>query len=411
MHIDISRLARDLESIAAFTATPGPGCTRLSYTPEYGKAREYLLTELDKLGLIVTIDGVGNIRARKEGSDPGLPPVMVGSHIDTVVHGGNYDGVLGVVAGLEALRTICQHNVDHAHPLELIVFAEEEGAGFGRPMAGSKALVGAMQVEDLKEIKNDQGVSMYEMAKDFGLEPDSMPKFVIKPGEVKALVELHIEQSVVLDSQGIAVGIVENVAGDIWLGVTLKGVANHAGATPMQYRHDAMAGAAEIISGVDNILARFGTATAVTTVGKLECSPNVVNVIPGEVFFTFDVRDIGSEGMGAVSIALTDRVHAVAKAWGLEAHVWTMAETKPVPLAPGVVGELEKAAGELGIPILKMNSGALHDACVMTAVTDVGMIFVPSVGGRSHSPEEFTRYEDIEKGCNVLLRALLRLAS
>lgn len=410
MQIDISRLRRDLERIAEYNATPGQGCTRFSYSPEDRQARDYLLAELAKLGLSVTVDGVGNIRARKEGSIPGLPPVLVGSHIDTVGHGGNYDGVLGVLAGLEVLRTIAQHNLEHAHPLELIIFAEEEGSNFGRPLAGSKALTGALQVEDLKGFVDGRGRTMYQVVKDFGLEPDRMPEYVIKPGEVKALVELHIEQSVILDRQGISVGIVENVAGNKWLGVTLKGVANHAGATPMAYRHDPLAGAAEVIASVDDILTRFGTATTVATVGRILCSPNIPNVIPGEVSFVFDIRDVNDEGLGAVAIALTDKVNSVARARGLEAQIKVLAETKPVALASGVVQGLERAAQELGIPALKMNSGALHDACVMAAVTDVGMLFVPSVGGRSHAPEEFTRYEDIEQGCNVLLRAVLNLA-
>ncbi|MGI6365559.1 MAG: Zn-dependent hydrolase [Bacillota bacterium] len=410
LQIDIARLRRDLERMAEFTATPGQGCTRFSYSPEDRRARDYLLAQLAELGLTVSTDGVGNIRARKEGRVPGLPPVLVGSHIDSVGHGGNFDGVLGVLAGLEVLRTIARHNQEHDHPLELIVFAEEEGSNFGRSLAGSKALVGALQVEDLKGFRDGQGRSMYQLAKDFGLEPDTMAEKTIKPGEVKALVELHIEQSVVLDRQGIPLGIVENVAGNKWLGVHLRGEANHAGATPMKFRRDPLAGAVEIMASVDDILTRFGSAAAVTTVGRIHCSPNIPNVIPGKVYFTLDVRDTNDEGLGAVAIALVDKVHAVARARGLEAEIEVLGDTKPVTFAPGVIGELERAARELGIPTLKMSSGALHDACVMTAVTDVGMLFVPSVGGRSHTPEEFTRYEDIEKGCNVLLRAILGLA-
>ncbi|MTI96530.1 MAG: Zn-dependent hydrolase [Firmicutes bacterium] len=406
----IDRIRQDIEALSKFNSTPEQGCTRFSYSREDWQARDYLLRQFEQLNLSVTTDGVGNIRARRNGIKPELPPVLIGSHIDTVHHGGKFDGVLGVVSGLEALRVICAANTSHTHPIELVIFAEEEGSNF-TSLAGSKALVGALDVEDLKRLVNSQGVSMYQAAKDFGLDPDSMHRHVISPGAVKAMLELHIEQSVVLETEGIPVGIVENVAGGRWLGVTLKGVANHAGATPMPYRKDPMAGAAEIISQVGTIVAAQGTDTTVATVGKIECSPNAPNVIPGEVFFTFDVRDINTAGMENVCSALIRTVKTVAESNGLRAEIQVMGETLPVRLSPFVSSELEAAATGLGLQHKRMNSGALHDACIMAGVTDVGMIFVPSVGGRSHAPEEDTRYQDIEAGAKLLLAALLRLAA
>lgn len=408
--IDINRIRRDIEAIAAFNSTPGQGCTRFTYSPEDRQARDYLIQQMQALNLTICTDPVGNIRARKEGSVPGLPPVLVGSHIDTVWHGGNFDGVLGVAAGLEVLRQITEEGLAHAHPIELIIFAEEEGPNFGYPLAGSKALVGTLTAEAMKDLANAQGITMYQGAREFGLEPEKMAEHLLKPGEVKAMLELHIEQSVVLEREGIPVGIVENIAGGKWLGITIQGVANHAGATPMQYRNDPMAGAAAIICSLESLLAEAGTSTTVATVGRIECSPNAPNVIPGQVFFTVDVRDIGEDAIEAVCLALTEKVYAVAQSRGLLAKVKLMGDTKPVQLSAKVAKELITAARDLGIVARTMNSGALHDACIMTAVTDVGMVFVPSIGGRSHAPEERTRYEDIEKGCNVLLRAVLSLA-
>jgi hydantoinase/carbamoylase family amidase len=408
MKANISRIKADIDQIALHNSTPGNGCTRFSYSPEDLAARDWLTKRMVEAGLTVSVDGIGTIRGRLEGTDPAALPVLVGSHIDTVVNGGNFDGVLGVVTGLEALRVIREQEVAHKYPLELIVFVEEEGPNFGVPLAGSKTLTGRLSVDDLKELKNNNGISMYEAARTAGFNPDTLT--VLGSGQIRAMVELHVEQSVVLEREQIAVGIVEAVAGGNWIGVEIIGVANHAGATPMQYRNDPMVGAALVIAAVEDLVRELGTPATVGTVGRISCIPNAPNVIPSSVSFTIDLRDVDAKGIESVQAGIEKKLAEVAECRDLSWQTKILGSTEPVRLSPWVVGEIEAAAATRNIPVRRMNSGALHDACIMTSITEVGMIFVPSIGGRSHVPQEFTAFEDILKGCDVLLETLLRLS-
>jgi len=232
MQVSIDRIRKDIETICSFNATPGKGYTRFSYSAEDLKAREYLLSQFRDLGMECRTDPAGNLRARLEGSSPHAPAVMSGSHIDTVLHGGMFDGLVGTVGALEVARVLREEGVRPVHPFEVVVFAEEEGSNFGTTTAGSKAMVGRYGVEDLKKLKNPEGTSMYEAAKSIGLDPDKLPESILKPGDLKAMVELHIEQSVVLDTEELQIGIVEAIAGIRAYSLSLEGVPNHAGATP-----------------------------------------------------------------------------------------------------------------------------------------------------------------------------------
>jgi allantoate deiminase len=405
------RLGRHIERLARFNATPGRGITRFSYTEQDRRAREYLLARAAELGVQVTIDPVGNIRARLEGKDRDAPPVLTGSHIDTVLYGGKYDGVVGVVCGLEALTVFIEQDFRPERAIELIVFAEEEGANFGSGLAGSKALVGIYPTEHLKKMTNDDGVSMYEVARRFGLDPGSMDRHVLKPGQVHAMVEIHIEQSLVLDTEKIPVGIVTGIAGMKRLKVEIEGQPNHAGATPMRYRKDPMAGAAEVVSTIEETARSRALPTTVGTVGKIICSPNVVNVIPEKVELSVDTRDVDPAGVETVSRALMDKLEQLAAERGLKYTVTNMGEIEPTLCSEPVVEALEESAEKRGIANMRMTSGALHDTAVLAAVTDIGMLFVPSIGGRSHVPEEQTDLRDITKGAAVLIGALQRLSA
>ena len=408
--VNVERIRRDIETICSFNATPGRGYTRFSFSKEDSLAREYLLSECSRLGLKVTVDGVGNIRARLEGVDSQAPSVMTGSHIDTVYQGGMFDGLLGTVGALEAIRMIVEKGLKTRHPVELVVFSEEEGSNFSTPLAGSKAMVGRYSVEDLKRLKNASGVSMYEAAKEAGYEPDELPGQVLRPEEVKAMLELHIEQSVVLDSERLPVGIVEAIAAIQTWEIDVSGVANHAGATPMRLRNDPMAATAKVIAAVEDLAQKTPSGTTVGTVGRIHCEPNVTNVIPGKVRFSLDARDVDTASLEDFVEAFRRELEKQSRLHGVESEMRLLGGSEAVFLPREITEIIETEARERGIPCRRMNSGAVHDACILATLAKTGMIFVPSIGGRSHVPEENTSYDDIEAGCNLLLGTLLKLA-
>ncbi|MDW7669159.1 MAG: M20 family metallo-hydrolase [Bacillota bacterium] len=411
MKTNLDRIKNDIEYISKFNTTPGDGTTRFSYTEEDKKVREYLIKEMEKIGLQITVDPIGNIRGRMEGKNPSLPSIMAGSHIDTVEHGGNFDGVAGVITALESLRSMKENKFLPDHSVELVVFVEEEGPNFNFPLGGSRIMTGAYSVEDLKKQINADGVSMYEAAKKFDLNPDKMDKYVVKKGDIKAMIELHIEQSVVLDELNIPVGIVQAAAGRKWIEIEILGDSNHAGATPMKFRRDAMVGASKIISKVDELTTEKAFESTVATVGKINCYPNVPNVIPERVVFILEIRDTDKKGIEIVREEVEKNMEVICDKLNLKYKTKELSKTEPIIFSDEVINTIKDSAEEQNIKHKMMNSGALHDACLMAGVTDVGMIFVPSIKGRSHCPEEFTNYEDIKTGADVLLGALVKLSS
>lgn len=410
MKIDIARIRSHIEALAAFTATPGKGTTRLSYSPEYRQGCDYLEKQAERLGLSARLDAVGNLRIRLPGRDPDAPVVLVGSHIDSVSHGGNFDGVLGVVCGLEALETMVRVDARPAHPIELISFIEEEGVSFGCPLAGSQALAGELTTDDLHSLCNQAGDSMHALATRFGCRPDNLPADRLRSGAVKAMLELHIEQAPVLEAEGLAVGVVEGIAGSENHRIRLFGTANHAGTTPMAQRRDALAAAAEIVLAVEQLVLGAGRSTTVATIGRIDCLPNAANVIPGFVELSLDVRDASRENIDTAVADILDAARAVTARRGIKVEFVRTGHSAPRPLAPNIIERVAMLADAAGTPYRRMYSGALHDAATLTDLTDVGMIFVPSCGGLSHTPEEWTDYADIEPGANLLLATLQDLA-
>lgn len=410
MKLNSDRIDNHIKRISQFNSTPEKGITRFSYTEEDRKARDYLLEQMEKINLNITVDPIGNIRARREGADPDALPILAGSHIDTVLHGGKYDGMVGVVTALEALTVLEKENIKLEAPVELIIFVEEEGANFGSPLAGSKTLIGDYKVNDLKKLINDNGVSMYEAAKKFGLNPDQMIDYLVKPGEVKAMLEVHVEQSLVLDEEDISVGVVSGINGMRWLEFEFTGQSNHAGATPMYYRKDPMVGASQLISFINEYINK-NYDSAVGTVGKIKCEPNVPNVIPESVNFMLDLRDIESKNMEKIIGALKDKAGEIASKYSLKYSIERKGETEPIYLPDDIVDIIKESAEKRDIEYKVMTSGALHDSCVLGKVTDVGMIFVPSINGRSHVPEEETALRDITLGAEVLLHTIIKLAT
>lgn len=409
MQTNMDRIKKDIEMVTSFNRTPGNGCTRFSYSEEDRLARNYLVEEMKKLSMDVSIDGVGNIRGKYNPMNSKESSIMMGSHIDTVLHGGKFDGLAGVVTAIEVVRVIKENNVEINRPIEIIIWAEEEGSNSGITMLGSKALIGKYKPNDLKDIKDLTGNSMYDLIKNFGLEVDKVGTQVLKEDEVKYLIELHIEQGGVLDSENLPVGVVKAIAGMRTYKVTLEGIPNHAGSTPMHLRNDALVGASHIIGYMEIAAKEKGLPTTVATVGKISCEPNVPNVISGKVEFYVDIRDV-EEGKRLVSEEMIKKVEEVAKEYGLKYDIQLLGESPAVKLSEEVINSIEEAVKLKGYPYKVMNSGAVHDSAMLSEITKVGMIFVPSKDGRSHCPEESTRFEDIKLGCDVLLEAAIKLA-
>jgi hydantoinase/carbamoylase family amidase len=410
LQASLERIRSDIEALAGFNDTPGQGCTRFSYGMADKQARAWLLERFAALNLQVAVDPVGNIRARRNGTQAGAPAVLSGSHLDTVLHGGRFDGAVGVVCALEAMRLLVEHDMETSHPVEVIVFAEEEGSNFGSTMAGSKALTGKLDVDAIRLLRADNGQSMYDMTKAAGFDPDRLPWAVLKAGTVKAMLEVHIEQSVVLEMEQVPIGIVASIYGSICLRVEFRGVPNHAGATPMQLRHDPMVAAAALIAALPDIVQRHAFATTVATVGRISCQPNVINCIPGIVTFTIDIRDVHPDGMSSTVHEVERLVAVLEERHGLEASVERLAESPVISLPTWIIGSIEHVAVEQGIRYRRIDSGAVHDAAMLADITAVGMIFLPSRAGRSHVPEEWTDYGFITQGCNLLLGTILKLA-
>lgn len=408
--MNIGRIKRDMEAICAFNRTPGEGYTRFSYSEEDRKAREYLKTQFDLLGLKTTVDGAGNIRARLEGSDPNAPVVMTGSHIDTVLHGGKFDGLLGTTAALEVVRVIKEEKIEHRHPVEIVIFPEEEGSNFGTTTTGSKFFVGRNKLSEMHRLKTPAGVSMYDTVKAFGLDPDAIETQAVKPGDVKVMLEFHIEQSVVLESEKTSIGVVEAIAGVKAFEIVFEGVSNHAGATPMKLRNDALLATARVALAVERLANESPYPHTVGTVGRVICEPNVGNIIPGRVTFSLDVRDVVDEGMVYMAEAVAKEIEAAAAERGLKHSMRLIGESRAIRLPAEVTDALAACAEEAGLKYRRMNSGAVHDCCLVADVAPIGLIFVPSIGGRSHVPQEDTAWEDIERGANLLLSAVVGFA-
>ena len=411
MHVNIERIRHAMDTVAQFTATPGAGATRLSYTSHYRKACGFMADRARTLGMSVRYDGVGNLRMRLAGTSASAPMLVIGSHLDTVIHGGNFDGVLGVVCGLEVVEALIEKGIRPACPIEVISFVEEEGTSFRHPLAGSKALAGLLSPGDLKSLRNEAGQSFYDAAREFGSDPDRLIKDRLQPGEIKAMLELHIEQGEVLESRGLAVGVVESIAGSHNYRVRLGGRANHAGTTPMALRRDALAAAAEIILAVERIAGRADRLSAVATVGRIVCAPNAANVIPGQVEFSIDVRDVTDGAIASAADAILREIDIVVRRRNVDRMVEPTGSSAPRDMAPWLVERIKGLACQAGLAACRLSSGALHDAAAMSSITDVGMIFVPSKNGLSHAPDEATDLADIERGADLLFMVVRDLAA
>lgn len=399
---NLERIKAHFDVMRKFTATPNAGMTRLSYSPEDIKTRNYIKAKMEEYGLRVWEDGLGNIFGKLAGTIPDAPSVLVGSHFDSVPNGGIFDGVAGVVAGLEVAALFQELNIQPAYPLEVIAMVEEEGTRFGSGLMGSRGIHGILDKEDFQKMRDKEGISVAEAMKQAGLDP-SQPVHR-HPKTMKAFLELHIEQGPVLEKEKISLGIVDKIVGMCQLEVTVKGKAGHAGTTPMDMRQDALVVAAKIVAQLPDLVKNEEKGTVITT-GQLNVYPNGANVIPEKVVFTIDLRSGDEETMERVLETVEKFIQAEEKA-GINIDIEQKLWVPPKKLNEQIHHLLQKSAEKLGITYMTMPSGAGHDAMIFSDFTDTGLIFIPSKNGISHHPDEWSEFEDIARGIDVLFEAV-----
>ena len=402
--IDGQRLLRRLRDLAATSPIDGGGCSRLALTEDDRRGRDLVVAWMHELGLDVRIDGVGNVVATWHvGSGD---PVMTGSHIDTVRTGGVYDGNLGVLAGLEVIETCQRHALVPPRPLAVAFFTNEEGARFAPDMLGSLVYVGGMGLEEALDVRAIDGARLGDELDAIGYRGgEPLPA---RPPH--AFVELHIEQGPVLEEAGVVIGAVTGVQGISWQEATVTGQSNHAGTTPIRLRRDAGLAAARIAVFLRDLADRYG-GDQVCTVGKLDLFPDLVNVVAARAVLTLDVRNTDETALRRAEAEIDDYLRTVEASDGVEISVRRLARFEPVEFDDRVVAMVERIAAESGASVMRMPSGAGHDAQMLARACPTGMIFVPSVKGISHNPAEHTDAPDIEAGANILLRTMLELAA
>ena len=401
--VNADRIQQHITELSKFGTNPEGGVSRVAFSDADIAGRDYVKKLMQDAGLVVRVDTAGNIIGRREGSNTKLPPILIGSHTDSVPGGGNYDGDVGVLGAIEVAQTLKERGVRLKHPLEVVVFADEEGG-----TVGSFAMIGQLQPAAL-DLMTHSGKTIRDGIRAIGGDPDRLTEAVRKPGDLKAYVELHIEQGAILDESDIDIGVVEGIVGIRWWDVTIEGVPNHAGTTPMNRRRDAMLSAAEFVLAVNRVATSM-PGRQVATVGRIRAEPGAPNVIPGKVVLSLEIRDLAADKMAAVYDAVRAEADKIAQA---RQTPFTFTQLKvssePAPTDERLQRIIAKAASALNLTSKVMPSGAGHDAQEISHIAPTGMIFVPSVGGVSHSPKEFTSQQDMANGANVLLQTVLAI--
>jgi len=403
LEADPARLEERIEALARYGADEAGGISRLAYSGADVAGRDYIMGLMRDLDLEVRIDAAGNIFARREGGEPTLAPILFGSHIDSVPQGGKYDGPAGVLTAIEVVEMLETGKIATRHPLEIVVFAAEEGG-----LIGSKAFAGILDPDVLGE-RVQAGMTVADGITRVGGDPENIEAAKASPGDYAAFVELHIEQGGILDEEGIDIGVVQGIVGIDWWDVTVTGVANHGGTTPMDKRFDALVTASKFVLAVERIV-KDAPGRQVATVGRIEAIPGAPNVVPGRVETSLEIRDLSN----ARILEFFERIEAesqrIAEADGTEiAFRKSPIHEEAAETDPRLRDIVQAAAEARGYSFLRMPSGAGHDAQAVSHVAPIGMIFIPSKDGVSHAPEEFTAKEDLAKGAEVLLETVLTI--
>jgi len=397
-----ARLDAHLAELSAFGRNPEGGVSRVAYSEADRQGRAYATELMRAAGLEVRVDAGANIFGRRAGSDPSRRPLLIGSHTDSVPGGGNYDGDVGSLGAIEVAQTLAEQRVTLRHPLDVVIWSNEEGGLFG-----SRAALGELRAAELDLVSNS-GRTIRDGIRFLGGNPDDLASARIARGDVAAYVELHIEQGGTLDRGHVDIGVVEGIVGINQWEVTVDGVANHAGTTPMDQRHDALLAAARFVEAVNRVV-RGMPGRQVGTVGRIAAFPGAPNVIPGRVVLSLELRDLDAAKIRTLYARVHDAADTIARDSGTTFAFRPTVENVPAPTDPRVRAVIAEAARALGLSTMTLPSGAGHDAQDLARIAPTGMIFIPSVGGISHAPRELSRPKDVANGANVLLETVLRL--
>jgi len=406
--VDGWRLWTRLSELAEIGKHEEGGVARLSFTPEERAAKDLVASYMREAGLAVREDAAGNLFGRREGSDPGAPAVLVGSHLDSVLGGGDFDGPLGVIGGIEVLQIMDEEGVETERPVEVVAFTDEEGARFSLGMIGSRALTGELSQEDLRHEDQD-GVSVAEAMRGAVLDPARIGEAARSSDSLAAYLELHIEQGKVLEAEGLPVGVVTGIAGPVWLDLSFAGEAGHAGTTPMGARRDALAAAAEVVGIIEEEAS--ATGSTVGTVGRIGARPGGINIIPGRVELSLDLRDIDGAVRDRVEGRIRERAGEACERRGIGLEFEELQRLPPAPCSAEIQAAIAAACEREGMRPFTLPSGAGHDGMHVAGLCPMGMIFVRSRDGISHNPKERSSPEDCEAGCKVLYSTVLDLAT
>jgi allantoate deiminase len=398
--LDPSRIMQRCDALARHSELPG-GLTRVFLSPEGRAAGEAVIAWMREAGMQAGFDAIGNAVGRYEGERPGLPCLMLGSHLDTVRDAGRYDGMLGVVSAIECVHALHAARRRLPFALEIVGFGDEEGVRFGTTLLGSRAIAGTLDPAVL-EATDAQGVPLRTAMESFGLDPARIPTVRRKRGDVLAYAELHIEQGPVLEAEGLPVGVVTAINGFTRLQVRLRGEAGHAGTVPMGLRRDALAAAAECVLAVERV--GRGHPELVATVGRIEAKPGAINVIPGEVQFTVDVRAPQDALREDAVAAIRSRIERASEERAVASEIRMLQEFGVSACAEWLMAQLERAVAAEGVRVRRLPSGAGHDGMALKAIADIAMLFVRCKGGISHNPAESISTEDAGTGARVLYR-------
>jgi beta-ureidopropionase / N-carbamoyl-L-amino-acid hydrolase len=408
--VEARTLRRRIEALSAFGRPAGgafaDGVSRVAYSDADVEGRRYVIAEMKGAGLQPRIDPAGNIFATRPGTESRSPPILFGSHIDSVPNGGNFDGDLGSLAALGAIEALAAGGVTTRHPLEMVIWAHEEGFAFGRGLACSRIAAGDFMPADLDEVW--QGMRRSEAIRKIGGDPARIAQARRARGSHHCYLELHIEQGGTLDRSGVPVGVVEGIVAIDKYDAVITGMANHAGTTPIVDRHDALLAAAHLTVAVRDVVTRM-PGRQVGTVGHIEVTPNSPNVIPGLACLSIELRDLSTQKLADLMDDLRARAREIAANTGTTIEFTRTMQAAPATATTAVQEGIERAAAALGLGTSRLPSGAGHDAQMMALLGPMGMIFVPSVGGISHSPRELTHWDDCARGADVLLGTILEM--
>jgi len=408
--IDQDRLVSEIEALAAFSDAEAPAVTRVVFTPTDLKARAWMKQRCVDAGLVIREDAIGNTFARWAGSDAQAPAVGTGSHIDAIPNAGKYDGVVGVLGGLEAIRALQRAGFRPKHSIELLIFTSEEPTRFGIGCLGSRVLSGTLSADVARKLADNDGNSLEEVRSRAGFAGE-MEQVKLRGGYYKGFVELHIEQGPILEREQKQLGVVERIAAPASLRVTIEGEGGHAGAVLMPDRHDALGAAAELILAIEHAARTSGAIDTVGTVGICDVFPGAVNSIPARVRLSVDIRDTDVQRRGGVMLALEETSRAISAKRQVSVSSELLNADAPAQCDPSIVAALAQACETHGLTFLPMTSRAYHDSLFISRIAPVAMLFIPCRNGYSHRPDEYASPEDIARGTLVLAETLATLAS